>query len=156
MWFESNISSTDGWNGKNVSSISKKKYFSLFRNIEIRSVKVESITNKQSSHVYQTNRMYNTRHTNKIIRFWLINFSCDHNEPQTIVLGGAPNSICHFYSVHASIQLSICLSFSKIFIFGVVRLAKGQKIVEIDKKFCLPHSISQEPYIMIFIHVTHV
>ena len=37
--------------------------------------------------------------------------------------------------------------FWKILIFWVHRLVKGQKTVQNDKKLCLLHSISQEPYI---------
>ena len=38
--------------------------------------------------------------------------------------------------------------FLKILIFWVHRGVKGQKMVQNDKKFCLLHSISQEPYII--------
>ena len=38
--------------------------------------------------------------------------------------------------------------FSNILIFWVHRGVKGQKMVQNDKKFCLLHSISQEPYII--------
>ena len=37
--------------------------------------------------------------------------------------------------------------FLKILIFWVCRWVKGQKMVQNDKKLCLLHSISQEPYI---------
>ena len=37
--------------------------------------------------------------------------------------------------------------FLKILIFWVYRWVKGQKMVQNDKKLCLLHSISQEPYI---------
>ena len=38
--------------------------------------------------------------------------------------------------------------FFKIFIFWVVRVVKGQKKVQNDKKMCLLHSISVKPYII--------
>ena len=41
--------------------------------------------------------------------------------------------------------------FFKILIFLVVRGLKGQKLTQNDKKFCLSHSISQEPYLKILI-----
>ena len=40
--------------------------------------------------------------------------------------------------------------FFKILISWVHRRVKGQKALQNDKKFCLSHSISQEPYIMWF------
>ena len=43
----------------------------------------------------------------------------------------------------------------KILIFSFVRGLKGQKVVQNDKKFCLLHSISQEPYIVWLSFVVH-
>ena len=38
--------------------------------------------------------------------------------------------------------------FFKIFIFWVIRRVKGLKMAQNGKKFCLSHSISQEPYLI--------
>ena len=38
--------------------------------------------------------------------------------------------------------------FFKIFIFRIVRVVKGQKKTQNDKKICLLHSISEKPYII--------
>ena len=46
--------------------------------------------------------------------------------------------------------------FFKILIFQVVRGVKGQKMVQNDKKFCLLHSISQEPYIIWLSFMVHM
>ena len=46
--------------------------------------------------------------------------------------------------------------FFKLLILGVVREVKGQKMVQNDKKFCLSHSISQEPYIIWLSFVVHI
>ena len=46
--------------------------------------------------------------------------------------------------------------FSKILIFWVVREAKGQKMVQNDKKLCLLRSISQEPYLMWLSFMVHM
>ena len=43
--------------------------------------------------------------------------------------------------------------FFKILILQIVSGLKGQEMAQNDKKFCLSHSVSQEPYI---IFVTHV
>ena len=53
--------------------------------------------------------------------------------------------IWFLFMVHScKIIISPCI----FFVFWVVRGVKGQKIVQNDKKFCLSHSIFQEPYIM--------
>ena len=52
------------------------------------------------------------------------------NYSVSMFLGGAPTSICHFL--------------------------KGQKTVHNDKKFCLSHSISQEPYIIWLWFLVHM
>ena len=44
----------------------------------------------------------------------------------------------------------------KILIFWVVRGLKGQKMAQNDKKFCLSHSISQEPYIIWLWFLVHM
>ena len=36
----------------------------------------------------------------------------------------------------------------KILIFQVVRELKGKKMAQNDQRFCLSHSVSQEPYII--------
>ena len=47
--------------------------------------------------------------------------------------------------------------FFKILIFWVSSIVKGQKMAQSDKKLCLWHFISQQPYIiMILIYVAHV
>ena len=48
------------------------------------------------------------------------------------------------------------LHFFKILTFWVVRRVKQQKIIQNKKKFCLSQSISQEPYIIMFIYGTQV
>ena len=59
------------------------------------------------------------------------------------------------YIIWLSFVVHICKMISpgfffyfKILIFRLVRRVKGQKMVQNDKKFCLLHFISQEPYIM--------
>ena len=44
----------------------------------------------------------------------------------------------------------------KILIFWVVRGLKGQKMAQNDKKFCLSHSVSQEPYIIWLWFLVHM
>ena len=95
------------------------------------------------------------------------------NKEPSDFLGGATTPICHFFC--PSICPSVCHApyfrnhtscdhnlwctcvkryprcffiFSKFLIFWVVRVVKWQKMVQNDKKFCLSHSISQEPYII--------
>ena len=46
--------------------------------------------------------------------------------------------------------------FFEIFIFWVVRGVKVQKMVQNDKKFCLLHSVSQEPYIIWLSFMVHL
>ena len=46
--------------------------------------------------------------------------------------------------------------FVKILGFWVVRGVKGQKTVQNDKKLCLLHSISQEPYIIWLSSMVHI
>ena len=46
--------------------------------------------------------------------------------------------------------------FVKILFFWVVRGVKGQKTVQNDKKLCLLHSISQEPYIIWLSSMVHM
>ena len=43
---------------------------------------------------------------------------------------------------------SVLFIFSKILIFWILKGLKGQKMVQNDKRFCLLHAISQEPYII--------
>ena len=87
-------------------------------------------------------------------------------------LGGACTSICHFFRPSISLSVAHHISgtvrhliiiygtlmlnddisrhffhFFKILIFWAVRGVKGQKTAQNDKKFCLSHFISQEPYI---------
>ena len=56
------------------------------------------------------------------------------------------------------IDVSRCITdqFFKILIFLVVRGVKEQKMVQNDKKFCLLHSVSQEPYIIWFSFLVHM
>ena len=44
----------------------------------------------------------------------------------------------------------------KILIFQVVREVKGQKMTQIDKKFSLSHSVSQEPYLIWLWFLVHM
>ena len=46
--------------------------------------------------------------------------------------------------------------FFKILIFWVVSGVKGQKMVQNDKKICLSHSTSQEPYIIRLLFMVHM
>ena len=59
------------------------------------------------------------------------------------------------YIIWLSFMVQMCKIISpgvffkfKISIFWVVRGLKGQKMTQSDKKFCLSHSVSQEPYII--------
>ena len=47
-------------------------------------------------------------------------------------------------------------NFFKILIFWIVRGVKGKKMVQNDKKICLLHSISQEPYIIWLSFMVHM
>ena len=47
-------------------------------------------------------------------------------------------------------------SFSKLWYFGLLGGAKGQKIVQNDKKICLSCSIFQEPYIIWLSYMVHM
>ena len=46
--------------------------------------------------------------------------------------------------------------FSRFWVFGLLRGVKGQKMVQNDKKLCLLHSISQEPYIIWLSFIVHI
>ena len=50
----------------------------------------------------------------------------------------------------------IFFHFFKILIFQAVKGVKGQKMLQNDKKFCLSHSISQEPYIIWLSFMVHM
>ena len=51
----------------------------------------------------------------------------------------------------------ICIFFYfKILIFQVVREVKGQKMTQMDKKFSLSHSVSQEPYLIWLWFLVHM
>ena len=61
------------------------------------------------------------------------------------------NSIAYDHDFWYTLMISpdVMFSFSKFWlIFWVVRGVEGQKMVQNDKKFCLLHSISHEPYII--------
>ena len=47
-------------------------------------------------------------------------------------------------------------SFYQILIFGVVSGVKTQKMAQNDKKFCMSHFISQEPYIIWLSFMVHL
>ena len=49
----------------------------------------------------------------------------------------------------------VFFNFFKILIFRVVSAIKGQKMARNDKKLCLLHSISQEPYMIWLVFVLH-
>ena len=65
---------------------------------------------------------------------------------------------CHlWYTCVKSWYLQVFFfNFFKILIFWVVRWLKRQKMVWNDKKFCLLHSISQEPYIIWLSFMVHM
>ena len=46
------------------------------------------------------------------------------------------------------LSLGVFFSFSKFLFFGLLGRVKGQKTIQNDKKSCLLHSVSQEPYII--------
>ena len=46
------------------------------------------------------------------------------------------------------ISAGIFFIFSKFWFFGSIEGVKGQKIAQNDKKLCLSHSVSQEPYMI--------
>ena len=46
--------------------------------------------------------------------------------------------------------------FSKLLIFRVVRGVKGQKMVQNNRKFCQPHFISQESFIIWLSFIVHI
>ena len=52
------------------------------------------------------------------------------------------------------ISSGVFFHFFQNFVF--FREVKGEKMVQIDKKFCLSHSISQEPYLIWFSFVVHM
>ena len=53
-------------------------------------------------------------------------------------------------------HLQMVCSFFQILIFCVVRGVKSQKMAQNEKKFCLSHSISQEPYIIWLWFLVHI
>ena len=61
-----------------------------------------------------------------------------------------PYIIWFLFMVHMCKMMctGIFFSFSKFWSFQIVRVVKGQKIVQNDKKFYLSHPISHEPYII--------
>ena len=72
---------------------------------------------------------------------WIIFFSKHYFKEVLffeIFLGRAPTSICHS---------EVCLSISPLF-FEISKGVKGQKVAQNDRRFCLSHSIPQEPYII--------
>ena len=54
------------------------------------------------------------------------------------------------------ISPGIFFIFSKLLIFQVVRGVKGQKMVQNNKKFCQPHFISQESFIIWLSFIVHI
>ena len=79
------------------------------------------------------------------------------------------NLVCHasylrnhtsyvvIFGTHVYYNISWCFfHFFKILVFWFVRGVKGQKMVQSDKKFCLLHLISQEPYIIWLSFMVHI
>ena len=63
------------------------------------------------------------------------------------------------FIVHMSkiiISPGVFFIFSKFWFFGLLGGVKMQKKVQNDKKVCLPHSISQEPYIIWLSFMVHM
>ena len=67
-------------------------------------------------------------------------------------------SIWSEFLVHMSKMMSSAIFFYyfKILIFQVVREVKGQKMAQMDKKFSLSHSVSQEPYLIWLWFLVHM
>ena len=65
--------------------------------------------------------------------------------------------LCYTCMYERIISRGILFIFFKILIFGIIkRVAKGQKVAQNDKKVCLSHSVSQEPYIIWLWFLVHM
>ena len=65
----------------------------------------------------------------------------------TLHISGSIHMIMIFVTQVQNDDMMVC-SFFQILIFWVARGVKSQKLAQNEKKFCLSHSISQEPYII--------
>ena len=91
-------------------------------------------------------------HFLKILIFWVVGGVEGQKMAQIdkkfCLLLRISETIPHMSVVFGAHISSNFFHFFKILIFWVVRVVKGKKMAQNDKKFCLSHSISQEPYIL--------
>ena len=105
-------------------------------------------------------------HFFEILIFWAVKGVKGQKKPKM----KNNNSICHapylrnsraydhvfWYTGLKWWYLQVFFQLFKILIFGVVVGVRWQKMVQNDKKFCLSHFISQEPYIIWLSSMVHM
>ena len=83
----------------------------------------------------------------KILIFWMHRWVKGQKTMSSALhIWGTIHHMTVIYICKMIISSGVFFIFIEILIFWVHREVKGQKTVQNDKKFCLSHSISQEPY----------